>query len=270
MDLPDLNSYFQRIGYAGPRTATLDTLRALHLHHAQAIAFENLDPLCGRPVRLDLPSLEQKLVHGSRGGYCFEHNLLFSHVLRELGFNVTGLAARVLWNAPESAIRPRGHMLLRVDLPNGAYIADVGFGGLTLTGPLRLVTDVAQTTPHEPFRLIGADGDFVLQALLRDTWRPLYRFDLQQQFPADYEVTSWYLSNHPESHFVRNLMAARPAPDRRYGLFNNQLTVHHLDGNTEQRTLRSAAEIRATLETCFGLRLPNDPQIDAALTRLIV
>jgi N-hydroxyarylamine O-acetyltransferase len=270
MDRPDLNSYFQRIGYTdGARAATLDTLRGLHLHHAQAIAFENLDPLSGQPVRLDLPSLEGKLVHGGRGGYCFEQNLLFSHVLRELGFRVTGLAARVLWNAPEGAIRPRSHMLLRVDFGAEPYIADVGFGGQTLTGPLHLARNLVQPTPHEPYRLVEESGDFVLQTQVHDTWKSLYRFDLQQQFQVDYEVTSWYLANHPQSTFVTNLLAARPVPGRRYGLFNNQLTVHPLDGITEQRRLGSVDEIRAALETCFGLQVRANPGIDAALARLV-
>jgi N-hydroxyarylamine O-acetyltransferase len=269
MDRPDLNAYFQRIGYTeGPRAATLETLRALHLHHAQAIAFENLDPFSGHPVKLDLASLEGKLVHGGRGGYCFEHNLLFSHVLRDLGFRVTGLAARVLWNAPEGAIRSRSHMLLRVDFGTEPYIADVGFGGQTLTGPLQLIKDVVQPTPHEPYRLIGQDGDFVLQTQVHDTWKPLYRFDLQQQLQVDYEVSSWYLCNHPQSPFVTNLMAARPVPGARYALFNNQLTVHRLNGHTEQRRLGSADEIRAALQTHFGLRLPASLGIDAALARL--
>jgi N-hydroxyarylamine O-acetyltransferase len=269
MDRPDLNSYFQRIGCTdGPRVATLDTLRVLHLHHAQAIAFENLDPLSGHAVKLDLPSLEGKLVHGGRGGYCFEHNLLFGHVLRELGFRVTGLAARVLWNVPEGTIRARGHMLLRVDFGAEPYIADVGFGGQTLTGPLHLITDVAQATPHEPYRLIGQDGDFVLQTQVHDTWKSLYRFDLQQQFQVDYEVSSWYLANHPQSPFVTNLMAARPFPGARYGLFNNQLTLHPLNGHTEQRRLASADEIRAALQTHFGLRVPTDSGIDEAFARL--
>jgi N-hydroxyarylamine O-acetyltransferase len=269
MDRPDLNSYFQRIGCAeGPRAATPDTLRALHLHHAQAIAFENLDPLGGHTVKLDLPSLEGKLVHGGRGGYCYEHNLLFSHVLQELGFRVTGLAARVLWNAPEDAIRARSHMLLRVDFGAEPYIADVGFGGQTLTGPLRLIADVVQPTPHEPYRLIQQGGDFVLQTQLRDTWKSLYRFDLQQQFQVDYEVSSWYLCNHPQSPFVTNLMAARPVPGGRYALFNSQLTFHSLEGHTEQRKLASADEIRAALHTQFGLRVPASPTLDAALARL--
>ncbi len=288
MSRTDLNAYFERIGYTGPCSATLETLRALHLHHAQTIPFENLNPLTGRPVPLDLPSVERKLLYEGRGGYCFEQNLLFSSVLRALGFHVTSLAARVLWNAPEDSIRPRCHMLLCVYLDDEPYIADVGFGGQTLTAPLRLVTDIIQETPHEPFRLVRHDGEFLLQSQLQpralepalaETWKSLYRFDLQPQHPVDFEVSNWYMSTHPQSPFVSNLMAARPVPGKRYGLFNNQLTVHHLNSDsgaradagavTEHRTLATAAEIRSALEANFGLTIPADPAIDTALARLI-
>ena len=265
----DLDAYFERIGYGGGRTPVLDTLRAIHLRHPQSIPFENLSPLLGRPVRLDAQSLQKKLVFDGRGGYCFEQNLLLSHALKGLGFRVVELAARVLWNTPEGVVRPRSHMLLLVHLEDGAFIADVGFGGLTLTAPLRLQADIEQATPHEPFRLIELGQDFVLQALIGDAWRPLYRFGLQEQLLPDYEVTSWYLSNHPESQFVTTLMAARPEPDRRYALRNNQLAVYHRDGRTEQRVLASAAEMRHTLERLFLLRLPVAPELDAILTRLI-
>ena len=275
----DLDAYFERIGHGGGRTPVLDTLRAIHLRHPQSIPFENLNPLLGRPVRLDAQSLQKKLVFDGRGGYCFEQNLLLSHALKGLGFRVVELAARVLWNTPEGVVRPRSHMLLLVHLEDGAYIADVGFGGLTLTAPLRLQADIEQATPHEPFRLIppspgfgaagGKNDEFVLQALIGDAWRPLYRFGLQEQLLPDYEVTSWYLSNHPESQFVTTLMAARPEPDRRYALRNNQLAVYHRDGRTEQRVLASAAEMRHTLERLFLLRLPVAPELDAILTRLI-
>jgi N-hydroxyarylamine O-acetyltransferase len=269
MDRPDLTAYLRRIACSDvARAATLDTLRVLHLHHAQTIAFENLDPLSGRPVKLDLPSLERKLVHQGRGGYCFEQNLLFSHMLRELGFQVKGLAARVLWNAPEGTIRKRSHMLLLIDLAAERYLADVGFGGMTLTAPLRLVTDITQPTPHEPFRIVEQDGDFLLQAQIRDVWKPVYRFDLQQQYQVDYEVSSWYLSNHPQSPFVNNLIVARPVPGRRYALLNNTLTVHELGGKSEQRTLGSVAEIRAALETLLGLQLGAEAAaVEAALGR---
>ena len=265
----DLDSYFQRIGYTGERQATLDTLCGLHDRHTAAIAFENLNPLLRWPVPLDLPALQQKMIHDGRGGYCYEQNLLFSHVLKALGFQVTGLAARVLWNAPEGAITARSHMLLRVDLGEGPYIADVGFGVLTLTGPLRLQPDVEQSTPHELFRLVRARGGFVMQAMLRGTWKPLYRFDLEEQFPPDYEVANWYVSTHPASRFINGLIAARPAPYRRYALFNNELTVHHLNGNSDRRVLANAAELRQTLQDTFGLTLPDAPELDAVLTRLL-
>jgi N-hydroxyarylamine O-acetyltransferase len=265
----DLDAYFARIGYAGSRTPTLETLRELHFLHPQAIAFENLDPLLGRSPGLDPASLERKLVHGGRGGYCYEQNLLFRHALEALGFRVTGLAARVLWNQPEGAVMPRTHMLLRVAAEGADYLADVGFGGQLPTAPLLLEAGVEQPTPHEPFRLVRVVGAFVLESLIRGAWKPLYRFDLQEQERADYEVANWYVSTHPNSHFVSGLLAARSAPGRRHGLRNNELTVHALDGGTERRVLGSAAELREVLEGVFGLRLPDAPGLDAVLERLV-
>ena len=157
----DLDAYFRRVGYDGPRTATLETLRALHLLQPQAIAFENLDPLLKRPVRLDPASLQAKLVDGGRGGYCFEHNLLFAHVLRALGFKVQEATARVRWGVPPGVHTPRVHALLVVEADGGSYLADVGFGGNVLTGPLLLKSREEQATPHEPFRLVQEDKRIV-------------------------------------------------------------------------------------------------------------
>jgi N-hydroxyarylamine O-acetyltransferase len=265
----DLNAYFERIGYAGPRAVSADTLAAIHLHHPRSIPFENLNPFLGWPVRLDAPSLEQKLVRDRRGGYCYEHNLLLSHVLQQLGFRVRGLAARVLWNVPEGTVRPRSHMLLLVDLDDGRYLADVGFGGLTLTAPLRLEADSQQRTPHEVFRLIAAGDGFVMQAMVDNAWRSLYAFDLQEQVLADYEVVNWYLCNNPSSHFVTGLIAARPDRERRYALRGNQFAVHHATGETERRLLTSTGELRRALEDTFRVTLPEGPELQAALERVI-
>jgi N-hydroxyarylamine O-acetyltransferase len=264
----DLDAYFRRIGYEGERAPTLGVLRAVHLHHAQSIPFENLDPLLGRPVRLDPAGLERKLVHDRRGGYCFEHNLLLRHALEGLGFGVAGLAARVLWNRPEGTVPACTHMLLRIDLEGERYMADVGFGGQTLTAPLRLVPGLVQQTPHEPHRLIPAGDDLVLETLVRGEWRPVYRFGLCERYQADYEVASWYLSHHPESPFVNGLMAALPAPGRRYALRDNVMAVHPADGETEKRVLRTADALRTALEGPIGLRLPAGEEVDAVLERL--
>ena len=264
----DITRYFARIGYSGARTPTLDTLRAIVLAHAQSIPFENLNPFTAAPVRLDLAALEEKLIDNGRGGYCFEQNLLLSDVLRQLGFRVTGLAARVTWNAPPSAVIPRSHMLMLVDL-GAPYLVDVGFGGLTLTGALELRADIEQATPHESFRLVPDGREFIMQASVRGEWRPLYRFDLQPQLAIDYEPINWYLSTHQESRFVNNLVAARVAPDRRYALFNREFAIHHLRGETERRTLDTAEELVEVLERDFLINVPKNAKSMQKLARAL-
>jgi N-hydroxyarylamine O-acetyltransferase len=264
----DLDAYCARIGYAGPRTATLTTLRAIHALHPQAIAFENLDPLLRRPVKLDAGSLQQKLVRGGRGGWCFEQNGLFKLVLEALGFRVKGLGGRVLWNRTDEMVPARSHMVLKLDVEGETFIADVGFGSLTLTAPLRLKADVEQTTPHEVFRLAPLGDGFRLEAKVRGEWKPVYRFDLAEHFPVDYEVSNHFLLTHPSSPFLTLLMAARVEPDRRFALLNNEFAIHHRGGTTERRRLSGATEIRRTLAHEFALALPDDPGLDSALARL--
>ena len=264
----DLDAYFKRIGYSGERAPTLETLRRINIQHTETIPFENLNPLMRWPVHLDAASLQQKLIRSGRGGYCYEQNLLFRHALEAMGFNVVGLAARVTWNQPEGMVLPRTHMLVRVDIDGRPYIADVGFGGLTLTAPLRLEVDIEQSTPHEPFRLTPEGEEFLLEVKLGDKWKPLYRFPLQPQLMPDYEMANWYVSCHPQSRFVTALIAARVMKDRRYALLNNEFAVHHLHGPTERRIVSTVQELRDVLQGPFGLTLPDAPELDAALYRL--
>ncbi|TPN84104.1 arylamine N-acetyltransferase [Mesorhizobium sp. CU2] len=266
----DLDAYFARIGYSGPTDASLATLRALHLAHPQAIPFENIDALMGVSVGLDVASLQDKIFRQGRGGYCFEHNLVFMHALEALGFAVGGLAARVLWGQPDDAVTARSHMLLRIDLGGRTYIADVGFGGLTLTAPLLLEPGLEQQTPHEAFRIAGSGDDFRLQANIggadsADNWRTLYRFDLSQAYKVDYHVASHFLSTHPSSHFLSTLVAARALPDRRYALRNNRLSVHHAGGRTEQREIATAAELVDMLESQLAILIPDRAAFEAKL-----
>lgn len=264
----DVDAYFRRIGYAGGHAATLQTLSGIVRRHTETIPFENLNPLAGQPVNLDAAALQRKLIDGQRGGYCFEQNLLLRNVLQQLGFQVTGLAARVMWNLPETTVLARTHMLLLVKLDQEPHVVDVGFGGLVLTGVLKLQAGIEQSTPHESFRFIHPADTFVMQAKVRSHWRSLYQFDLQEQVYADYEMANWHTSTHPASRFVNNLVAARAAPDRRYALFNKELAIHHLHGDTERDTLSTAEQLRETLEHDFLLRVPRTPEVEAALSKI--
>ena len=263
----DLDAYFHRVGYVGKRTPTLDTLRELQLRHTEVVPFENLNPLLGWPVRLDSASLEQKLIRDGRGGYCYEQNLLFRHALEALGFQVVGLAARVLLNVPDGAVRPKTHVLLLVEIAGQRYIADVGFGGQTPTAPLPLEPGVEQQTPHGPFRLLPAGDEFLLEADMGG-WKRLYRFDLREQHMVDYEVANWYVSTYPDSHFLHALLAARPAPGRRYGLRDNELSIHTMGGPTEKRLISDSIELRGVLADLFRLTLPDTPALATILKRV--
>jgi N-hydroxyarylamine O-acetyltransferase len=263
----DLEAYFKRIDYTGPREATLSALRELHYLHPQAIPFENLDPLLKRPVKLDPASLQAKLVEAGRGGYCFEHNSLFAHVLRGLGFKVQEATARVRWSVPPGVKTPRTHCLLFVEAEGEDYLVDVGFGGNVLTAPLKLASREEQETPHEPFRLVEEDSRVVQQARLNGEWTPLYAFDFAETHPADYELGNWFTSAHPNSIFVNGLLGARAEPDRRYALMNNALSVHRRDGVSEKHTL-NARELRDALTDLFKLRLAGLDGLDDALARL--
>jgi arylamine N-acetyltransferase len=265
-----LAAYLGRIGGPAVTGPDLPTLENIVAGHARSIPFENLDAFRGREVDLHPEALAAKLVHGGRGGWCFEQNLLLRGALDALGYRTTSLAARVLWGRPADApASPRSHMLLRVDLPEGPHLVDVGFGALTLTGVLALEPDVEQATPHETFRLLRAErSGYVMQALAGGEWRSLYWFDLTEQLLADYEVSNWYLCHHPRSHFRNGITIARPDADRRYALGGTSLAVHHLDGPTERRTLDSPAAIREELEETFLIDTSGLPDLEAALARL--
>jgi N-hydroxyarylamine O-acetyltransferase len=263
----DLASYLARIGYSGPKTATLETLQALHALHPAAIPFENLDVLLKRPIRLDVPSVAAKLVDRRRGGYCFEQNGLFQAALQELGFAVRGLAARPQWRRPEGLPPPRSHMVLLVSLPEGDFLADAGFGGLSLTAALRLDTEAAQPTPHGLFRLVRTEDEFQLQVKAREGWEPVYQMSLHEQAAADWEMANWYTSAFPGSHFTERLTAARIVGDRRYGLLDNALSIHAPDGRTERRELQTPEELAAVLRDDFGIALPEG--VEGLLPRLV-
>ncbi|MDP9650063.1 arylamine N-acetyltransferase family protein [Paraburkholderia caledonica] len=253
----NLDNYFERIGYTGPRAPTLEVLKAIHRLHPRAIPFENLNPLTRRAVKLDLESVERKLVDDRRGGYCFEQNALLANVLIELGFQVTPLLGRVLWGREPDAVPPRTHMVLRIDLDNEAWIADVGFGSVTLTSPVRLTPGLAQRTDLGIFRLADASHDALyLEVQARDqTWSRVYRFDLHPVEWIDYETSNWYTSTSPEAIFANNLIVCRVLDDTRLALLNDQLNERVADGSiVREQRLASTDELAACLHDRFGLK----------------
>jgi N-hydroxyarylamine O-acetyltransferase len=261
----DQDAWLRRIGHSGPRTATLETLRALVAAHSMAISYESIDVLLDRTPKLDLHSLQHKVIAGGRGGYCFEQNLLFRGGLRSLGFDVTSLQARVVRGLAIDAPRPALHIVLRVDLPEGAFLADVGFGNLAPTAPLALSANVEQETPHETMRFIQMGEELTLQSKLGEKWEHIYRVVPLPRVDAEYEICNWFTASHPDSPYRSNLIAARPGPSRtRITMFNSRLSVRHASGEVDRRILNGIDEHRNVLTQTFGLNI-TDAELSLAL-----
>lgn len=264
----DQAAWLARIGYRGAVTPTIKTLQGLISAHSSAITYESIDILLDRPPRLDIASLQAKMIDGGRGGYCFEQNMLFRAGLRSLGYDITSLQARVVRGLDIDAPRPMLHMVLQVNLPEGPYLADVGFGNLAPTAALRMETDITQPTPHEPMRFIAMGDELVLQSWLGDHWEHIYRVVRLPRVDAEYEICNWFTGTHPESPYRANIIAALPGRDAtRLTLFNRRLKIRQASGEAELRMLTDDAEFYDVLTGLFGLRMTDD-DIHRALTNM--
>lgn len=277
--LLDLDAYLARIGHTGDLSPTPETLRALHRAHVLAVPFENLEVLLGRPVLLDLPALQDKIVRGARGGYCFEHARLFAAALERLGFGVTGLSSRV--GMGSDRVRPATHAVLRVETAETpetgrVWICDVGFGAGPLE-PIGFADGAATADSGWSFRLerraapgapSGAE-EWTLRERRADggDWLELHTFTANPQYAVDWVVGSHYVSTHPRSPFVRRPVVQRTGPDVRQALHGTTWTTTvRADGSRRERKLEPH-EVPKVLEDVFGIAL--DAEDAAALAAVL-
>ncbi|KRA75925.1 N-hydroxyarylamine O-acetyltransferase [Lysobacter sp. Root667] len=263
--LQHLDIYLKRLGYAAAPAPTLDTLRELQQRHTAAFAFETLSTLLRMPVPVDLPSLERKLLHDGRGGYCYELNRLFQALLQDLGYDARSLTGRVVMGGPEDALPARTHRMLLVTVDEVRYLVDVGFGGLVPTAPLDLDSDEVQATAHEDYHLTRHNGDYLLRAEVGGQWRGLYVFDLAPAAEIDHVVGNWYVCTHPDSPFLGQLFAARTGPGIRKTLNAGSYALHRNGAPSERRELPDADAVIAVLREELGVRVPDDPALRAAI-----
>lgn len=259
----DLAAYLDRIGYDGPRAATLDVLRAVHRAHMSSLSFTNLDLFLGRSNELDLAALQRKLVATGRGGYCFEQNLLLAAALEALGFPVTRQLARV--RRGSTKVRARTHAVLLVEAGGRRWLADTGFGDEGLIEPIPFEDGARLTVGAWTWRL-DLDGDeWVLRSLHPEPegWFDVFSLRLERHFRADFDSSHHFTGSHPRSVFVGRLIAQRGDDHLRHTLLNRELTTQHPDGRRERRELTHEEVVRVLRET-FHLDVTGE---DASLLR---
>ncbi|RKN72848.1 arylamine N-acetyltransferase [Streptomyces klenkii] len=258
----DLGAYLARIGMEGPVRPDVETLRAVHRGHVAAFPFENLEILLGRPILLDVKSLQDKMVAQRRGGYCYEQNLLFAAVLERIGFSFTGIGARIRMGSEK--LRPVTHMALKAEAGGEQWLCDVGFGGEGLLEPLPF-PDGARVQEQQGGWTFGIErereGVQVLRSLHPEGWFDLYAFGPEERVPVDYAVMNHYISTHPHSPFVSRVVVQQTEPGIRRSLVGSMLVTARPDGPEEQREVR-AAELVRLLAREFRIELG---EADAAL-----
>ena len=260
----DFDAYRHRIGLDGSLTPSLDTLARIVERHAATIPFENIDVLAGRVPRLDLASLQQKIVQGRRGGYCFEQNSFLLAALKQLGFAAVGLEARVRAGVPADVITPRTHMALRVTLDGDEYLADVAFGGLAPTTPLKLPGTGTQHDAHGAYRFVDVGADRLLQCETHEGWTDCYRIHTSEPQPIDYEMANWFVATNPKAMLRHNLLVARSVQGGRLTLFNSKLSLRKSTAEPEETTLDTRAEFADVLADVFCLQI-DDADLDAVM-----
>jgi N-hydroxyarylamine O-acetyltransferase len=196
----DLDSYLARIGLQGR-----PSIAEVHRAHNTTIPFENLDSHMGLAVSLDEESLQRKMVQERRGGYCFEQNLLLKAALEALGAEVDAYLARVRWRA-NGAIRPRGHVVLRVRDGAGEWHADVGFGRGAIVEPIPFGPGAEHEQDGWRFRVVEDGPEYVLQTIDEGEWADVYAFPPHPVPMIDLETTNWWVSTNPGSPFVAGLI----------------------------------------------------------------
>jgi N-hydroxyarylamine O-acetyltransferase len=249
----NVDRYLERVGISHAVAPNLESLRALHRAHLLSIPYENFDVQLGRPITIDIPEIYDKIVVNRRGGWCYEMNGIFGWALKELGFRVTRATGAVMREMGGDAT-VGNHLVLKVELDEGVYLADVGFGD----GPI------------EPFAVKAGPFDsrgFVqdISRIDADWWRfrnhpngaaPSFDFNLAPADESRFTSQCHRLQTEPDSIFVQNVFCFRHTEAGVLNLRGRMLRTVTPDGVSEH-LLQSAGEFRGVVENTLGLDIPN-------------
>ncbi len=249
----NVHAYLARIGLTERPEPNLSGLRALHRAHLTAIPYENLDVQLGRTVTTSPDAAVVKVVERRRGGWCYEMNGTFGWALKELGFDVTRATGAVMREAMGDAAEGN-HLVLKVALAEGTYLADVGFGD----GP----RDPIRVTPGA---FQSAGFEFGLNRIDDRWWRltnhphgaaKSFDFNIEPADEALLAAKCTFLQTSPQSPFVQNLVAQRHVADGLSILRGKVLRKVRPDA-VEETMIESANELVSVLRGGFDLDVPE-------------
>lgn len=260
----ELQAYFDRLGYQGPRNVGGALLTALHRAHLQRIPFENLDIGLGRLLDLSPQALLCKILLQKRGGFCYELNHAFGLLLQSLGFTVSRIAARV-FNGTEYG-PDFDHMLLLVEAGQQSWLADVGFGDC-----FRSPMPLNRATVHEPgvryfLQHDGRQQFILMQQKQGAKARPQYSLRLQSYAIDDFAGMCVYQQTSPASHFTQKSICSIATVDGRISISNNKC-ISTKGNERHVHSIEDETEYRKILLDRFGISLAADADIQKLMSR---
>ncbi|QIG42553.1 arylamine N-acetyltransferase [Nocardioides anomalus] len=232
-------AYLRRVGLDGEELpASYDTLLRLHRAHLDAVPYENLCTMLGRPPSVEPADSLARVGEVGRAGYCFHQNGALALVLAGLGFAVTRRHGHVWTDEADRAGAFLNHLVLEVDEvptpenPDGRWWFDVGLGD-AFRDPVPVVVG-----RH------GQDGfDYEVTEVRADGWS--FRHDRTGTFTG-VEVTPRPVG--PAEVAASHAQLTAPGDGR----FARVLVVQHRDAtgvDTVRGCLRLRTEPSGTTET---------------------
>lgn len=254
-----VENYMERIGVdtTAVDTPDFETLVRLQQAHIRTIPFENLsiasDPdgrLAQPGVVVSPPDLYEKIVERGRGGYCFELNGLFGWMVRDVGYDASRVAARVLSNGDPGV--PANHHSIVVEFDR-RYVVDVGLGTPKLPRPVPLDGSVV-SGPVGDWRIVTADRtdeNYRLELREDDEWNGRYVFTDTPRDLGYFRAANDYLQTAPESPFTGTPHVSI-ATDQGYASLNGRDFVR-VENETRIEDTLDEAEWYAHLSETFGI-----------------
>ena len=247
--------YLKRIDHNQPVSVNISTLKDLHKNHLLNIPFENLSIHSGQKIILDKDLLSNKIIHSNRGGYCYELNGIFYHLLKELGFKVKMISARVS-NGKGGWGPEFDHLALIVTFSMGEeWLVDVGFGD-NFIEPKKFELDTVQQDPNGFYKIIKHDERYfeLLRSPDKKEFSGEYIFTLKERQWKDFEEMNNYHQSSPDSHFTKNKICSIATDKGRITLSKNKLTFTE-NGIKKETELRDENDFNEKLHEIFKFSL---------------
>ncbi|MBK8551725.1 MAG: arylamine N-acetyltransferase [Ignavibacteria bacterium] len=249
----DLNKYLTRIKFPGEVKPDLETLFTLHRNHLYIIPFENLDIHNERKIILDPEIVQSKILDNNRGGYCYELNGLFYLLLKEIGFKVKMISARV--NNGKGGWGPEfDHLAIILELEN-EWLVDVGFGD-NFIEPLKFELDIAQENLNGFYKIVKHDEEYykLMRSPDGTEYSDEYIFTLKERDWKEFEEMNTYHQTSPESHFTKGKICSIAKENGRISLSGSKFIVTG-NGVKQEFEIKSDLEFNEKLLEHFNIRL---------------